>query len=82
MIDASASTVGVVLQQYVNNQWCPIAFFSRQLQPTEKKYSTFDRELPVVYSVIKHFHHFVKGREFKVFTDHKPQRYSLLSTSD
>ena len=82
MTDASACAVGAVLQQYVNKQWCPIAYFSRQLQPSEKKYSTFDRELLAVYLAIKHFRHFVEGREFKVFTDHKPLTYSLLSTSD
>ena len=40
MTDASACAVGAVLQQYVDYQWCPIAYFSRQLQPAEKKYST------------------------------------------
>ena len=28
MADASDSTVGAVLQQYINNSWCPIAYFS------------------------------------------------------
>ena len=68
MIDASACAVGAVLQQYVNDQWCPIAYFSRQLQPPEKKYSTFDRELLAVYLAIN--------------TDHKPLTYSLLCSSD
>ena len=64
MTDASACAVGAVLQQYTDNQWCPIAYFSRQLQPAEKKYSTFDRELLAVYLAIKHFWHFVEGCEF------------------
>ena len=55
---------------------------SRQLQPSEKTYSTFDRELLAVYLAIKHFHHFVEGREFAVFTDHKPLTVSLSSNSD
>ena len=29
MTDASECAVGAVLQQYVDNQWCPIAYFSR-----------------------------------------------------
>ena len=80
MTDASARAVGAVLQQYDDNQWCPIAYFSRQLQPAEK-YSTFNRELLAVYLAIKHFRHFVEGREF-VFTDHKPLIFSLSSNSD
>ena len=59
--DASACAVGAALQQHVNDQWCPIAYFSRQLQPPEKKYNTFDRELLAVYLAIKHFRHFVEG---------------------
>ena len=82
MTDASACAVGAVLQQYTDNQWCPIAYFSRQLQPAEKKYSTFDRELLAVYLAIKHFRHFVEGHEFIVFTDHKPLTFSLSSNSD
>ena len=82
MTDASACAVGAVLQQYVDKQWCPIAYFSRKLQPAEVKYSTFDRELLAVYLAIKHFRHFVEGHDFQVFTDHKPLTYSLSSNSD
>ena len=34
--------------------------------------STFDRELLAIYLAIKHFRHFVEGREFYIATDHKP----------
>ena len=57
MTDASDYAVGAVLQQYVDQQWCPIAYFSKNLKPSESKYSTYDRELLVVYLAIKHFHH-------------------------
>ena len=82
MTDASSCAVGAVLQQYINNQWCPVAYFSKKLKPSEVKYSTFDRELLAVYLAIKHFCHFIKGRQFKVFTDHKPLTYSLSTHSD
>ena len=45
MTDASDVAVGAVLQQYINEQWHPIAFFSKKLKPAETRYSTFDREL-------------------------------------
>ena len=80
--DASSCAVGAVLQQYINNQWCPVAYFSKKLKPSEAKYSTFNRELLAVYLAIKHFRHFIEGRQFKVFTDHKPLTYSLSTHSD
>ena len=42
--DASATSVGAVLEQLVNGVW-QHAFFSRQLRPPEQKYSAFHREL-------------------------------------
>ena len=35
-----------------------------------------------MYLAIKHFRHFIEGRQFKVFTDHKPLTYSLSTHSD
>ena len=71
MTDASDHAVGAVLQQYVDQQWCPIAYFSKKLKPSETKYSTYDRELLAIYLSIKHFRHFIEGHTFKVF--YRPQ---------
>ena len=35
-----------------------------------------------VYLAIKHFPHFIEGRHFSVFTDHKPLTFSLSTHSD
>ena len=72
MSDASDFAVGAVLQQRAEGQWHPIAFFSRKLTPPETRYSTFVQEPLAVYLSIRHFRHMVEGREFSVFTDHKP----------
>ena len=80
--DASDLAVGAVLQQHTNNQWVPLAFFSQKLKLSEKKYSTFDRELLALYLGIRHFRYFLEGRLFTVFTDHKPLTYCLLKHSD
>ena len=79
MTDASDTTVGAVLQQEVNNQWHPITFFSKKLTPAETKYSVFDRELLAIYLAVKHFQHFVEGRDFHILTDHKPLTFALKS---
>ena len=81
MVDASNVAVGGVLQQCVQNIWQPISFFSKRLQPTETKYSTFSRELLSIYLSIRHFRHFLEGREFYVLTDHKPLTYALSSSA-
>ena len=82
MVDASDTAVGAVLQQDIGGSLQPIAFFSKRLQPAEVKYSTFGRELLAVYLAIKHFRHFIEGREFTVFTDHKPLIYALRARPD
>ena len=69
-VDASDLAVGGVLEQLVNNEWQPLAFFSRQLQPPQRRYSTFDRELLAMYLAVRHFRFFLEGRHFTIFTDH------------
>ena len=81
MSDASYVAVGAVLQQEINGQWCPISYFSKKLKPAERRYSVFDRELLAIYLSIRHFRHMVEGREFTVFTDHKPLTRALVTHS-
>ena len=50
----------------------PIAFASRTLSTTEKKYVQLEKEaLALVYEV-KQFYKYLVGREFTLFTDHRP----------
>ena len=45
-VDASDSHIGAVQQhQLLDKSWSPLAFFSKKLSNTEKKYSAFNREL-------------------------------------
>ena len=43
---------GMVLQQFVDHTWQPLAYFSKSLTPTERKYSVFDWELLGIYLAI------------------------------
>ena len=79
LTDASSTAVGAVLQQQIDDTWCPLAYFSRKLTPAQQKYSTFDRELLAMYLAVKHFHYFVEGRDFYIVTDHKPLTFALHS---
>ena len=82
MTDASDVAVGAVLQQHIDDTWQPIAFFSKALRPPETRYSTFDSELLAIYLAIKHFRHFVEGREFYILPDHKPLTFALSTVTD
>jgi hypothetical protein len=42
------------------------------LDKAQTNYSAFDRELLAVVAAIKHFFYMLEGRQFVVFTDHKP----------
>lgn len=80
--DASEFAIGSALQQYVNDEVQPLAFFSRKLTPAERKYSTYDRELLAIYSAIRYFRHMLEGRDFIVLTDHKPLTFAFQQKTE
>nr|VZI07325.1 unnamed protein product [Spirometra erinaceieuropaei] len=55
---------------------------SSELLPAETRCSTFGRELLAIYLAVKHFRHFLEGRDFTVFTDPKPSTFALRSHND
>nr|VZI06940.1 unnamed protein product [Spirometra erinaceieuropaei] len=82
MVGASTVAVGAVLQQHLAGLTQPRAFFSKKLLPAEARYSTFGRELLAICLALKHFRHSLEGRDFTVFTDHKPLIFALRSHTD
>ena len=49
----------------------PVAFFSRQLQGAQHRYSATELECLALYKSILHFSHFLVGCRFQVVTDHQ-----------
>ena len=45
-------------------------------------YATYDRELLAIYSSIKYFRHLVEGRNFTIYTDHKPLIFAFRQKQD
>ena len=82
MTDASQTGIGGVLQQNIGNAWQPIAFFSRKLHDTHRRYSTFGRKLLAVHSAIKHFRPFLEGRNFFTAADNQALTSALASPLD
>ena len=80
-VDASGSHVGAVLQQDVAGSWAPLAFFFKKMSYAESRYSAFDQELFAAYSALRHFRFLLEGKEFVLFTDHKPLTQALFRTS-
>ena len=70
--DASGNGTGAVLQQLVDGDWKPLAFFSQKLNTAEANYSAYDRELLAIYKAVKRFRYYIEGRQFHIYTDHKP----------
>ena len=81
-VDSSDSAIGSVLQQVVKGITQPLAFFSCHLKPAERRYSTFDRELLVIFLSVRHFQHQLKSRHFVIYTDHKPLTFAFSSKTD
>ncbi|GFT98764.1 uncharacterized protein K02A2.6 [Trichonephila clavipes] len=50
----------------------PIAFASRTLFGSEKKYSQIDKEALSIVWAVRKFYLYLKGRRFTLITDHKP----------
>ena len=75
-VDASDTHLGAVLQQFLDDSWALFAFYSKKLSDVEKKYSNFNRELLAAY-----FRFMLEGREFTIFTDHKPLKHALFRFS-
>ena len=80
--DASDCAVGGSLDQLHDGHWRPLAFFSKKLSNAEKKYAAFDRELLAIYLAVKQFRHYVEGRTFSIYTDHKPLVGAMTNTAD
>ncbi|KRY43604.1 Retrovirus-related Pol polyprotein from transposon [Trichinella britovi] len=69
-VDASGTAISAVLEPLINNNWQPLALFSRQLTDPERKCSAFDREILALYLPIRHIRCYIEDRHFIAFADH------------
>lgn len=77
--DASGVGIGATLNVVREGKTLPVAYFAKQLQGAQKRYSATELEGLAVLKAIHHFAHYLYGRHFTVVTDHKAL-CSLLSS--
>jgi hypothetical protein len=67
-LDASNEAIGAVLSQEIDGKERPIAFASRTLTKPERRYCVTRKELLAVVFFVKHFKHYLYGKQFIVRT--------------
>ena len=72
IVDESPCGVAAILnQKQKNGDIRPVAYASRTLTPTERRYSQTEREALAVLFGIQRFHIYLYGMQFTVYSDHK-----------
>lgn len=73
---------GVIKQQSPSGSWKSLGFFSCKFKDSQLKYSTYDRELTMIFEAIQYFYHYAAGREFMVDTDQRRRAlsYALMES--
>lgn len=70
--DASQVAIGSVLTQLVDGLDRVVAYASHALTASERRWSTYDRELWAIVWSVRNFRHYLGLRHFTIVTDHKP----------
>ena len=56
----------------MDGEWCPVAYASRSLSPTEQRYAQVEKEALGLTWACERFRDFLLGKHFILETDHKP----------
>ena len=75
--DASEHAIGEVLSQEQDRKWKPIAFLSRTMQPVERNYEIYDKELLAIVEALTKWRQYVLDtvETFEIWMDHKNLKY-------
>ena len=70
--DASSHGLGAVLLQKFDGIWKPVAYASRSMTETEKRYAQIEKEALATTWACEKFSVFILGINIEIETDHKP----------
>ena len=68
--DASDYGIGAFLCQIINGKEVPIAFISKSLNKSQRKWSTPEKECFAIFYALSKLEHLLLDREFIIHTDH------------
>ena len=69
--DASTFAVGAVLKQQIQGEWRPVAFFSRKLTVSQRKWTPREQETYAVVSALRKWSSWIGFQPVLILTDHK-----------
>ncbi len=71
------ATGAILLQQDTNGDWHPVAYFSQSMNPMERNYQVYDRELMAIIRSLREWRCYIYGSNFTmiVWTDHHNLTY-------
>ena len=75
--DSSNDAIGSVLILEQDGQEKVISYYSKCFNKAERRYCTTRKELLAVVLSIKHHHHYLYGRRFRVHSDHGSLRWLM-----
>ena len=70
--DASSFGLGAVLLQFKEREWTLVAYTSRSMTNTKRRYAQIEKEVLGVTWACEKFNHYLLGQEFEIESDHKP----------
>jgi len=76
-MDTSGHAIGGVLSQEQEGKWKLIAFLSRMIQPAERNYKIYDKELLAMVEALTKWRQYLLDimEPFEVWTDHENLKY-------
>ena len=76
-MDASGHAIGRVLSQEQDGKWKLIVFLSRMMQPAERNYEIYDKELLAIVEALTKWRQYLLDalETFKIWMDHENLKY-------
>lgn len=70
-------------QRQLNNEEKRVAYFSKKLNDSQKRKKAVYLECLAIKKVVQYWQHWLMGKSFTVFTDHKPlENLNIKSRTD